>query len=100
MIKDKFPIPIADELLDELYGTKYFSKIDLTLSSYQIIIREEDIPKTYFCTHEGIYEFWVIPFGLSNSPTTFQAVMNNLFRSYLRKFILVFFNDILVYIKI
>jgi len=99
MIKDKFLIPILDELLYDLHGTKYFSKIDLTLSSYQIIIREEDIPKTYFCTHEGIYEFWVIPFGLSNAHVSFQEVMNVLFRLYLQNLLVVFFDDILVYIK-
>jgi len=96
-VKNRYPLPRADQLFDRLAHAKYFSKIDLRTGFYQILIAEADRHKTAFTTSKGLFEYNVLPMGLCNSPGVFMALMNDTFREYLDKFVLVFLDDIIVY---
>jgi Reverse transcriptase (RNA-dependent DNA polymerase) len=98
-IKDRYPLPRTDELFDRLQGAKIFSKIDLLSGYHQIRIKPEDTYKTAFQTRYGLYEFAVLPFGLTSAPATFMRLMNDIFHDLLNNYIIVFINDILIYSK-
>ena len=99
MIKNKYPLPMINDLFDQLQGAKVFSKIDLRSGYHQLKIREKDIPKTAFTTRYGLYEYTVMSFGLTNAPSYFMNMMNKVFMEYLDKFVVVFIDDIMVYSK-
>ncbi|GBG62416.1 hypothetical protein CBR_g30370 [Chara braunii] len=98
-VKNAEPLPRIDDLLDRVQGCKYYSKIDLKFGYHQIAIRPEDQHKTAFQTRYGLYEFVVMPFGLCNAPGTFQHAMNRIFHDYLDKFVIVYLDDILIFIS-
>jgi hypothetical protein len=98
-IKNKYPLLRIDDLFYQLRGATLFSKIDLRSKYHQVRIKDEDIHKTTFRMKYGCYEFVVVPFGLTNAPTTFKCLITSVLNEYLDKFVLVFVDDIMVYSK-
>ena len=98
-VRNGYPLPRIEDLLDTLGGAKVFSSLDLQAGYHQILIKPSDVPKTTFRTPLGHFQFKVLPFGLTNAPATFQALMNRVFGPYVGKFVLVYLDDILIFSK-
>ena len=96
-VKDQFPLPCIDSLLERLGQATVFTKLDLATGYHQIAMEETSIQKTAFCTNRGHFEFLVMPFGLCNAPATFQRLMNKVFADNIGKLIAVYLDDILVF---
>jgi hypothetical protein len=96
-IKNKYPLPRIDDLMNNLSGAKLFSSKDLTSGYHQIVLHPNECERTAFNTHSGKYEWRVLPFGLTNAPALFQTVMNRLFGPALNKFLCVYLDDLLVF---
>ena len=96
---DSYPLPRIDDLLESFGQAKWFTTLDLASGYWQVVMHGPDIEKTAFITPFGLYEFLVMPFGLSYAPETFQRLMNQVLQEYLGQFVAVYLDDVIIYTK-
>jgi hypothetical protein len=99
IVRNRYPIPRIEDLLDQLTGGKYFSKIDLKSDYHQVPTEQTDVWNTAFKSKEFLFEWLVMPFGLKNSPATFMRMMDDILQTFTNNFVVVYLDDILIYIK-
>lgn len=97
--RNRAPLPRIDDVYDQLQGAKIFSNLDLTSGCHQIRIAPSDVEKSAFDSLLGLFQFKVLPFGLCNAPSAFQATINTILCTYIGKFVVVYSDDILIYSK-
>ena len=96
LVKNKYPLPRINELIDYLKGSKFFTKLDLKSEYHQILIESTDVWKMTFKTKEGLFEWLVDPFGLINAPATFMRYIDDLLQPFISKCVIVYLYDIFI----